>query len=86
MFGSGGVPTFVGQDFLIAVPVGAETRNWGWTWHTPTTSKRFLVVYNQLGPPNSDIGARLVDSNGAVVGAPLASTFDNHWQREPSVS
>ena len=36
------------------------------------TSKRFLVAYNQIGPPTADIVAQMVDNGGNLVGGPQA--------------
>ena len=68
------------------------TASWGWTSAYAYASKRFLVAYNQIGPPTADIVAQLVDtrrqprrrSAGAVAGQPLAARAERrlrHPQR-----
>ena len=85
-YGAGGTPQFLTNDFFIGAPAGGANGELGMDVAYSYASKRFLVAYNQIGPPTADIVAQMVDNGGNLIGGPLALSLDNHWQREPSVA
>ena len=85
-YGGGGTPQFLTGDFFIGAPAGGANGELGMDVAYAIASRRFLVAYNQIGPPTADIVAQLVDNGGNLVGGPQPLSLDNHWQREPSVA
>ena len=52
-----------------------------------SANDEFLVVWQDLGgAPLHDIRAQRVSGAGALIGGPIALTFDNHYQAEPAVA
>ncbi|MFI5078614.1 MAG: hypothetical protein ACHQRO_14800, partial [Vicinamibacteria bacterium] len=82
----GAGPQFLTGDFFIGAPTGGANGELGIDVSYAFTSKRFLVAYNQIGPPTADIVAQLVDTLGNLVGGPQPLSLDDHWQREPSIA
>ncbi|MEO5821347.1 MAG: hypothetical protein ABIT71_12660, partial [Vicinamibacteraceae bacterium] len=87
-YGSGGVPTFEGPDFLIGAAVGGVNPERAAAVAYSSVSRRFLVAYHQAGggaAPANDIRGQLVSSTGQLVGGPINISFDNHFQGEVGV-
>ncbi len=85
-YAGGGPPEFVTGDFFIGAPAGGANGELGLDVAYSLSSRRFLVAYNQIGPPTADIVAQLVDNVGNLVGGPQPLSLDDHWQREPSIA
>ena len=84
-----GTPQFLTGDFFIGAPAGGGQRRAGdGRRRTRIASQRFLVAYNQIGPPTADIVAQLVDtrrqprrrSAGALARQPLAARAERRLQ------
>ncbi|HSJ61286.1 MAG TPA: hypothetical protein VK895_08640, partial [Jiangellaceae bacterium] len=87
-FSAGGTPVFAGPDFLIGAAVPGVDPERGASVAYSSVSQRFLVVYHQYGgggQPANDLRGQLVSTAGALVGAPINISFDNHFQGEVGI-
>ena len=69
-----------------ALPPAAATASWGIDVSYTYASRRFLVAYNQIGPPTPTSSRSWSTRPATLVGGPQPLSLDNHWQREPSIA
>ncbi|MBI1872580.1 MAG: hypothetical protein HYS05_01665, partial [Acidobacteria bacterium] len=84
-YSAGGSPTFLTSDFMIAAAPGGARPGTAPAVAYATTSKAFLVTWQQAGSNRFDIRAQRVSNAGALLGSEIVITNDADWQDTPTV-